>query len=91
MYWFPRLHWRRLVGSGFSSQFRLCRCVLAGQARTTAQQVQAARGGRLDVDDVNRNPVELLLRLLTDGSLDDWERLALSTVAGWFGSVAVRA
>ncbi|MCP3990590.1 MAG: hypothetical protein GY724_16040, partial [Actinomycetia bacterium] len=62
------------------------RTLLKGRARSVAQRVQAGAGGTFDVDDVNRNPMELLVEVLARPDHDQWRRLALSTIGGLAGA-----
>ncbi len=68
------------------------RTLLKGRARTIAQQIQAQASGAHDVDEVNRNPMELLIELLArpddDHGTPQWRRLALSAIGGLAGSAA---
>ncbi len=56
--------------------------LMKGPARAAAQQVQHQTGGIYDVDALNQNPMALLLDYLARPDDHQWERLALSAVAG---------
>jgi hypothetical protein len=61
------------------------RALLDNSAKGISQQVQHARGGVLDVKDVQRNPMALLLQYLQHPNEADWQRVVLSVVAGLAG------
>jgi len=62
--------------------------MLDARAKQIAQSVQHQRGGRLDVDLVQRNPMDLLLAYLVDPDLEAWKRAARSVAAGLAGSAS---
>ena len=65
------------------------RSMLGTDAKGTAQQVQLARHGAIDIGQVERNPMDLLLRFLMDPDLDQWLRLTRSVVAGLAASAGL--
>ncbi|MCD9625295.1 DEAD/DEAH box helicase [Rhabdothermincola salaria] len=62
------------------------RTLLGTDAKGKAQQVHLARHGTIDVGEIQRNPMDLLLQYLIRPSNEDWRRLALSSVAGLAGA-----
>ena len=59
------------------------RPLLKGKALLRAKELHTARDGALDFVNVDKNPVSLLLEYLVRPSNEDWQRLALSAVAGF--------
>ena len=62
------------------------RRLLPSQGQQIALHVHHAAGGNLDLRLVDRNPMDLLLEYLQAPDAGDWERLALSAVAGAFSA-----
>jgi hypothetical protein len=58
------------------------RAVLGANGLAFARKIQHMRGGTLDLDLVNANPLSQLLEYLCDPDGDEWRRLARSAVAG---------
>lgn len=67
------------------------RSLLDARAKGIAQQVHLAQGGALDVGEVERNPMHLLLLFLVEPHRAEWLRLARSVVAGLAGSSGLTA
>ncbi len=66
------------------------RPLLPGPGTTAAKHTHTARSGAFDLDTIEQNPLALLLTFLSRPTLDDWERLALSAVAGAVASAETR-
>jgi hypothetical protein len=58
------------------------RPLLAGRARSVAQQAHLQRGGWFDAEVMHRNPMAMLLEFLANPNPRIWEELALSACAG---------
>jgi ATP-dependent helicase YprA (DUF1998 family) len=58
------------------------RPLLSTAAQGVAQTVHHRQGGTIDYATINRNPISLLLTYLSQPDIGQWERLALSAVAG---------
>jgi hypothetical protein len=67
------------------------RGLLDTSGRTAARKLHHGRSGVLDRDRADDNPMELLLTYLRHPVAADWERLALSNIAGAVASAATRA
>jgi hypothetical protein len=66
------------------------RSLLSGEARHRALAVHNAKSGKIEFDTVSRNAVEQLLTYIRRPAVDQWERLALSAVAGAFADCSNR-
>ena len=62
------------------------RALLKGQARTAARRAQSDSGGEIDLDDLNQNPVALLLDYLARPGDEAWQHAARSAVLGLFAA-----
>lgn len=63
------------------------RVLMTPAARIEAKKIQHLRGGAIDVDAVEQNPMALLLDFLVRPHLDDWQRVVMSAVGGIAASV----
>ncbi len=62
------------------------RNLITGEARRLARQVQQGQRGRFEVDDLNQNPMKLLLDVMARPDFDEWSQLAMSGIGGMFAS-----
>ncbi|MBK6312175.1 MAG: hypothetical protein IPF42_16990 [Candidatus Microthrix sp.] len=62
------------------------RNLVTGEARRLARQVQQGQRGRFEVDDLNQNPMKLLLDVMARPDFDEWNQLAMSGIGGMFAS-----